>query len=75
MPTADKSNHSAAGTIHAHHSATCVLYVTLRCLIGEGKIERIIGRIIGNFCFSIVLVGSLGLISPVRKGQIFGEEE
>jgi len=28
VPTEDKSNHSAAGTIHPQRSATCVLYET-----------------------------------------------
>ena len=31
MPIADKSNHSAAGTLHPHRSATCFLHVTLCC--------------------------------------------
>jgi len=29
MPTTDKSNHSATGKLHPHHSATFFLYVTL----------------------------------------------
>ena len=33
MPTADESNHSAAGTLHPHQSAACFLYVILRCPI------------------------------------------
>jgi len=37
MPTTDKSNHSAAGTLHSHCSATFFLYVTLRCLTSLQK--------------------------------------
>ena len=33
MPTADESNHSGAGTLHPHCSATFFLYVTLHCPI------------------------------------------
>jgi len=29
MPTAEESNHSAAGMVYSQHSATCVLYITL----------------------------------------------
>ena len=32
IPTADECNHSAMGTLHPHHSATCILYVTLLTL-------------------------------------------
>jgi len=42
-------------------------------LPGEGKLESFylnVCRIIGNFHFSTVPVGTLGLISLVRKGQI-----
>ena len=30
MPTADESSHSAAGTLHPHRSATCVLLLWIR---------------------------------------------
>jgi len=43
-------------------------------LLGEGKIERFylyVGRIVGNFQFSIVPLGTLGLICPVREGANF----
>jgi len=33
MLTADESSHSAAGRVHPHRSATCVLYVVLCCPI------------------------------------------
>ena len=38
MPTADESNHSAAGKLHPQRSATCILYaalVTLHCPIPQ----------------------------------------
>jgi len=35
MTTADESNHSAAGMLHPHCSATFVLYVTLHCPISS----------------------------------------
>jgi len=37
ISTADKSNHSAVGTLHPQCSAICFLYVTLRCLIPSPK--------------------------------------
>ena len=40
-------------------------------LLSEGEIQSScldVGRIIGNFHFSIVPMGTLGLISPVREG-------
>jgi len=37
IPTADKSNHSGTGTLHPHSNATCILYVTQRCLIPPPK--------------------------------------
>jgi len=43
-------------------------------LWGEGTDEHLyldIGRIIGNFHFSIVPVGTLELMSPVREGANF----
>jgi len=45
MPTADKSNHSAVGMLHAHRSATCFLYVTLRCPIplSSQKLSFLVG--------------------------------
>jgi len=33
IPTADESSHSAMGTLHPHHSATSVLYITICCLM------------------------------------------
>jgi len=47
-------------------------------LLSKGKIETFyldVGRITGNFHFSIVPVRTLGLISPVREGAIFLEGE
>ena len=37
VPTADESNHSAAGMLHPHCSATCVLYDTLLCPVLQIK--------------------------------------
>ena len=39
MPTAYESNHSGAGTLHPHRSATFFLYVTLRGPIPPQKIS------------------------------------
>ena len=53
------------------HSVHLADIINNNCLPNEGEIQSScldLGRIIFNFHFSVVPVGTLGLISPVKEG-------
>ena len=52
------------------HTVHLADIINNNCLLSEGEIQSScldVGRIIGNFYFSVVPMGTLGLISPVRE--------
>jgi len=51
MLTADESNHSAVGTLHLHHSATCILYVILRSPISPSQKKKCAPSLTGDINF------------------------
>jgi len=48
MPIADESIHSAMSILHPHRSATCILYVALRCPIPPPKKKKFAPSLTGD---------------------------